>query len=86
MGFTTYNIHTKNTSKTLKAVSTKTDHTKTVSPPHLEIDFMIDSAATVIVLKMIRGIKIMNTTNYNGKNQHLFSEHQLVLNFNQMEQ
>ena len=38
------------------------DHKKTFSPPQLEIDLLLDSAATLNVLIMTLGMKLKNTT------------------------
>ena len=41
------------------------DHTKTVSPPHLQIDFLVDSGATLNVLNIkISEMRLKNLTKY----------------------
>ena len=63
------------------------DHTKTVSPPHLEIDFLLDSGATLHVINNDTWNEIKEYQKHQHlKHQYLISQHQIILNYNQMAQ
>ena len=62
------------------------DYKKTISPPHLEIDFLLDSGATLNVLNKDTWNELKEYHIIQLKHQYLFSQQQITLNYNRMAQ
>ena len=62
------------------------DYTKTISPPYLEIDFPSDSGASLNVLYNDTWNEIKECPKLQLNHQHLFSQQQIIRDYNRTAQ